>query len=252
MLLSFSKFFLSLLFDNETKLFQRYAPSHHSLCCLYYSCRCLVSITNDCHVSIFHAKAQQLVVLTSFISNTESAYLETKRKRKMSEEDDFAPESTEGYKKPKEATLEQMKILDANDESLNKWKESLIKNVGGPADDPRRVVILKLTLEVQERSDISIELHTPALVEAAKGKVFTIKEGCDYRLKILFKVQHEIVTGLKYVHVVKRMGVKVDKADEMLGSYGPSLDPYEKKFPMEQAPSGMMAIASAHTLSHFS
>jgi len=72
MLLSLSKFFLSLLFDNETKLFQRYAPSHHSLCCLYYSCRCLVSITNDCHVSIFHAKAQQLVVLTSFISNTES------------------------------------------------------------------------------------------------------------------------------------------------------------------------------------
>jgi len=32
----------------------------------------LVSITNDCLVSIFHAKAQQLVVLTSFFSNTES------------------------------------------------------------------------------------------------------------------------------------------------------------------------------------
>jgi len=48
MLLSLSKFFLSLLFDNEANLFQRYAPRHHSLCCLYYSSCCLVSITNDC------------------------------------------------------------------------------------------------------------------------------------------------------------------------------------------------------------
>jgi len=72
MLLSLSKFFLSLLFDNEANLFKRYAPRHHSLGWVYYSCRCLVSITNDCLVSIFHAKAQQLVVLTSFFSNTES------------------------------------------------------------------------------------------------------------------------------------------------------------------------------------
>jgi len=45
-------------------------------------------------------------------------------------------------------------------------------------------------------------------VEASKSRVFTIKEGVDYRLKVFFRVQNEIVTGLKYIHVVKRMGVK--------------------------------------------
>jgi len=176
-----------------------------------------------------------------------------KEKREVimaTEEEDFTVE-TEGYKKPKEATLEQMKNMDANDESLNKWKASLLKSPAGPANDPRRVVIIKMTLEAQGRDDISIQLDTPAAVETARSKVFTIKEGCDYRLKVTFRVQHEIVTGLKYAHVVKRMGVKVDKSNEMIGSYGPNVEPYEKKFPMEQAPSGMMARGKYDVVSRF-
>ena len=45
----------------------------------------------------------------------------------MADEDDLNSSGTEGYKKPKEATLEQMKDLDQNDEALKKWKESLLK-----------------------------------------------------------------------------------------------------------------------------
>lgn len=33
----------------------------------------------------------------------------------------------------------------------------------------------------------------------------------------------------------------VDKTEEMIGSYGPSADAYEKKFLPEEAPSGMIA-----------
>jgi hypothetical protein len=33
----------------------------------------------------------------------------------------------------------------------------------------------------------------------------------------------------------------VDKTEEMIGSYGPSAEPYEKKFQSEEAPSGMLA-----------
>lgn len=32
----------------------------------------------------------------------------------------------------------------------------------------------------------------------------------------------------------------VDKTEEMIGSYGPSPDAYEKKFQPEEAPSGML------------
>ena len=33
----------------------------------------------------------------------------------------------------------------------------------------------------------------------------------------------------------------VDKTEEMIGSYGPAAEAYEKKFQLEEAPSGMLA-----------
>ena len=77
-------------------------------------------------------------------------------------------------------------------------------------------------------------------VAKAKTLPLTIKEGAEYRMKVRFRVQHEIVTGLKYLQVVKRAGIQVDKADEMIGSYAPQAEPYVKACAMEQAPSGMM------------
>ena len=60
-------------------------------------------------------------------------------------------------------------------------------------------------------------------------QVFTIKEGAEYRLKVSFKINHDVVSGLKYLHVVKKAGIKVDKMEEMIGSYGPSQEAYVKK-----------------------
>lgn len=81
----------------------------------------------------------------------------------------------------------------------------------------------------------------------------------------IYSVQHEVVSGLKYLQVVKRKGVRgkdldwigleqkresmilkhdliiVDKTEEMIGSYGPAPDAYEKKFQLEEAPSGLLA-----------
>ena len=78
-------------------------------------------------------------------------------------------------------------------------------------------------------------------VAKSKNTTLIIKEGADYRMKVKFRVQHEIVTGLKYKQVVKRAGIPVDKTEEMIGSYGPQVEPYTKAFLPEQAPSGMMA-----------
>jgi Rho GDP-dissociation inhibitor len=84
---------------------------------------------------------------------------------------------------------------------------------------------------VDGRPDIVIDLKTPGAVDSLKDKPFTIKEGAQFRMKAVFKVQHEILAGLKYVQVVKRMGVS-HKMQEMMGSYGPSTEEkpvYEKK-----------------------
>jgi len=168
------------------------------------------------------------------------------------EEDDFAPSTTAGYKVGEKKTIDEYANLDANDESLKKWKESLgIHKAAGPADDPRRVVIIKLALEVSGRPDVVLDLSTLDALEHSKSTPFTIKEGVEYRMKVTFRVQHDVISGLKYLQVVKRKGVRVDKTEEMIGSYGPQEVPYEKKFLAEEAPSGMLARGHYEAKSKF-
>ena len=69
-----------------------------------------------------------------------------------------------------------------------------------------------------------------------------MKEGCKYKFKILFRVQHEIVAGLKFENKIKTM-VKSEKEDLVIGSYPPAAAPHEFEFPRFEyieAPSGMM------------
>lgn len=37
-------------------------------------------------------------------------------------------------------------------------------------------------------------------------------------MKVKFRVQHEVISGLRYLQLVKRKGVPVDKSDEMMVS----------------------------------
>jgi Rho GDP-dissociation inhibitor len=111
-------------------------------------------------------------------------------------------------------------VADENDESLQKWKASLGlgqgKDISDP-NDPRKCIILSLGLEVEGRDDIVIDLRSPGALEALESKPFIIKEGAVFRMKAHFKVQHEILAGLKYLQKVTRMGVS-DKLQEMMVS----------------------------------
>lgn len=72
-------------------------------------------------------------------------------------------------------------------------------------------------------------------------------------MKASFKVQHQVLPGLKYIQVVKRLGIS-NKVQEMIGSYGPSTKEkpfYEKTFEPETAPSGMMARGHYNAVSKF-
>ncbi|KAG0789619.1 hypothetical protein G6F22_006652 [Rhizopus arrhizus] len=113
------------------------------------------------------------------------------------------------------------------------------------------VVVEHIALEIEGREDVIVDLSSPEAVEQAKNIPFTIKEGAEYRMKVKFRVQHDVVSGLKYLQVVKRKGIRVDKTEEMIGSYGPSADPYEKKFLPEEAPSGMLARGHYEAKSKF-
>ncbi|TRY90739.1 hypothetical protein DNTS_004508 [Danionella cerebrum] len=127
------------------------------------------------------------------------------------------------YQPPAQKSLQEIQELDKDDESLNKYKQTLLGSGPVVAGD----------------------------LVALKKKNFILKEGVDYRVKIHFKVNRDIVSGLKYVHLTYRKGVRVDKSVYMVGSYGPRLEEHEFMTPVEEAPKGLIVRGSYHIKSCF-
>ncbi|XP_059203846.1 rho GDP-dissociation inhibitor 3 [Centropristis striata] len=145
------------------------------------------------------------------------------------------------YVAPVHKTLEEIRQLDKDDESLVKYKQTLLGTVPVPADSSvANVQVTRLTLLCDEAPE-PITMDLTGDLSALKEQTFSLKEGVTFRLKIHFKVSREIVAGLRYHHVTFRKGVRVDKASYMVGSYGPKEEEYEFLCPVEEAPKGMMS-----------
>lgn len=71
------------------------------------------------------------------------------------------------------------------------------------------------------RSPVTIDLSTAGSESTLKDKPFKIKEGAKFTMSATFRVQHEILSGLHYVQIVKRKGVRVSKDSEMIVSLAP-------------------------------
>ncbi|BAO41792.1 Rho GDP-dissociation inhibitor [Kluyveromyces marxianus] len=179
----------------------------------------------------------------------------------MGEEEDFKEfeEETDNYKVGAKKTVEEYQKLDADDEALRKWKESL--GLGGDVlpleypGDTRRVVIKQIQLIVDtEPQPITFDLTNEKTLKELASKRYKIKEKSVYHLKITFKVQHEIITGLRYVQYTKKAGIAVDKIDDHLGSYAPNTvnkPVYEVELPESEAPSGFLVRGNYSAVSKF-
>ncbi|XP_048411135.1 rho GDP-dissociation inhibitor 1 [Stegostoma tigrinum] len=149
-------------------------------------------------------------------------------------------ESTVTYKAPAQKTLEEIEELDKDDESLRKYKEVLLGNRSKIVDpNVPNVQVTRLTL-VCACAPQPLELDLTGDVEKLKNNSFALKEGVEYKIKISFKVNKEIVSGLKYVQTTSRRGIKIDKTEYMVGSYGPRDTEYEFVTSQEEAPKGML------------
>ncbi|XP_043924056.1 rho GDP-dissociation inhibitor 2 isoform X1 [Protopterus annectens] len=144
------------------------------------------------------------------------------------------------YKPPPQKSLQELQELDKDDESLAKYKKTLLGD-GPVVSDPnvKNVVVTRLSLVCDEAPE-EITMDLTGDLEAIKKKNFVLKEGVEYRVKICFKVNRDIVSGLKYIQHTSRKGVKVDKATFMVGSYGPRKEEYEFLTPKEEAPKGTL------------
>jgi len=172
-------------------------------------------------------------------------------------DNDLLPEQTEGYKVGEKKTIDEYEKMDVGDKSLQRYKESLGlgggKSISDP-NDPRVCIIRSLTMESEGRPPVTIDLSTPGAEETLKDKPFKIKEGAKFYMTAKFKVQHEVLSGLQYVQIIKRKGIRFSKDQEMIGSYAPCTEKtpfYTKKFAEVDAPSGMILRGHYNVTSTF-
>ncbi|XP_023121176.1 rho GDP-dissociation inhibitor 1 [Amphiprion ocellaris] len=162
-------------------------------------------------------------------------------------------DSVVNYKPPAQKSLQEIQELDKDDESLRKYKEALLGNASAVTADPSvpNVQVTRMTL-LCETAPQPLVLDLQGDLENFKKNPFVLKEGVEYRIKINFKVNKEIVSGLKYSQQSFRKGVKVDKSDYMVGSYGPRPnEEYEFLTTMEESPKGMLARGTYNIKSKF-
>uniref|UniRef100_A0A7N8X3Z9 Rho GDP dissociation inhibitor (GDI) gamma n=1 Tax=Mastacembelus armatus TaxID=205130 RepID=A0A7N8X3Z9_9TELE len=158
--------------------------------------------------------------------------------RKWSNEEE--DERNLNYNPPAQKSLQEIQQLDKDDESLVKYKQTLLGTAPVTADvSGPNVQVTRLTLLCDEAPG-PITMDLTGDLSALKEKSFSLQEGVKYRLKIHFKVNREIVAGLKYHHVTYRKGVRVDKVSYMVGSYGPKAEEQEFLSPLDEAPKGLM------------
>lgn len=73
-------------------------------------------------------------------------------------------------------------------------------------------------MDSEGRPPVTIDLGTKGAEATLKDKPFKIKEGAKFNMTAKFKVQHEVLSGLQYVQIVRRKGIKVGKDQEMIVS----------------------------------
>eukprot|EP01103_Thecamoeba_quadrilineata_P017616 TRINITY_DN6326_c0_g1_i1.p1 TRINITY_DN6326_c0_g1~~TRINITY_DN6326_c0_g1_i1.p1 ORF type:complete len:193 (-),score=36.60 TRINITY_DN6326_c0_g1_i1:73-651(-) len=138
---------------------------------------------------------------------------------------------------------------EADDEAMIKYMKSLgiDPNYVPPKNDPRRVVINEIAVIFKDgHAPFILKLETDADIANAKKNPLIIKEGCEYRLRISMRVQHNVVLGLKLLNKVSKLGKTLSEDTEMLGTYPPKNEFQHVLVPdntkqWAEAPSGMLA-----------
>ncbi|XP_015800938.1 rho GDP-dissociation inhibitor 3 [Nothobranchius furzeri] len=145
------------------------------------------------------------------------------------------------YNPPAQKSLQEIQEMDKDDESLVKYKQTLLgpeaKNtdLSGP-----NVRVTRLALLCDDAPE-PITMDLTGDLSALEEKSFTLQEGVKYRLKVYFKVNREIVSGLRYRHVAYRKGVRQSSMVCMMGSYGPRAEEQEFLCPADETPKGLMS-----------
>ncbi|KDN37774.1 hypothetical protein RSAG8_09929, partial [Rhizoctonia solani AG-8 WAC10335] len=153
-------------------------------------------------------------------------------------DDELNPTQTTGYKVTAKKTVDEYANLDANDESLARWKASLgIAAAAGGGE--ARFIVKELFLASETLpagKTVSLDLTDPQALERVKKDPIVIKEGVDYSVGVKFIIENDVISGL------------LDKMDQMIGSFGPKAELQSFTFATEESPSGMLARSGTYNV----
>jgi len=136
------------------------------------------------------------------------------------------------------------KLKEEKDESLKKYLISLgmDPNYDPPKDDIRRVVISEFAIIFKDHDNVQKwTFATPEDLKKVKKNPLVIKEKAEYKFRVTFRVQHNVVLGLQMNNTVFSK-IKEVKDHVMFGSYPPSNEFKSFDFPTDgwhEAPSGL-------------
>ncbi|KAI0981390.1 hypothetical protein GJ496_011052 [Pomphorhynchus laevis] len=155
----------------------------------------------------------------------------------------------QAYKPPAHKKLEDILKLDNDDESLQKYKQSLIPDrlIILRSNDLRNVIPIKLSLifeDIVNHSpfEFNIDGQSEDVAKRYANVVITIKQNVNYYFKLDYYVQRDIVTGLQYcVKMKSQSKLFTTTSKYMIGSRAPCKDHYTYNSTIEQIPSGMLA-----------
>jgi hypothetical protein len=91
------------------------------------------------------------------------------------------------------------KMTSGDQEATLMLNEPPPQNYVPPKNDPRRVVIQKIELVFKDHQTAVLEVETPEQQANARKTPLIIKEGAEYKIRVTFRVQHQLVAGLKCV-----------------------------------------------------
>lgn len=162
------------------------------------------------------------------------------------------PERPLSVFKPSERShknIEDILAADANDESLRRYKEALLGEAihgdKGDQNDPRNLVITEFRVifaPEHKREDLVFNLDSESGLQKLVKEGITMQEGCKFKFRISFRVQHVILVGIRFVSQLSKL--VFSEVDELsLGSYPPSSKIQVFEFPQwdfNEAPSGML------------
>lgn len=158
----------------------------------------------------------------------------------MADEKDDEFQDNSGYKVASRKSVSEILKTDGDDESLNKMKKELLGDGKGnifDEKDPRTILFDSFILEPTGENHVKLDPNT---LSKDNDSAFTLKENGEFRLRIKFRVQREIVLGLKKQMKVYRKGVRVSSEQVTMGSFAPGKE-HDFAFDLEDAPGGFLA-----------